>query len=103
MLPVDLLATMVKKNSGRHVWPKTVQQGKLQGTLYNFFRPKAPPIFDTSEPEAAAPAPAALVELEPELDPMLANAQWLLNLGGHVLDETVITVDEDIEDEPEVY
>ena len=68
MLPVDTLATM-GKSYGRDALPKTVALVKQQATLQNFFRPKAPPIFRTPEP--VAPAAAALVDPEPEVDPAI--------------------------------
>ena len=96
VLPVHTLATM-GKSYGRDALPKTVALGKQQATLQNFFRPKAPPIFRTPEP--VAPPAAALVHPEPEVDPMVADAQWLLNLGGNLPDDSVVMVEDTNNDE----
>ena len=75
---------------GQDAMPKTVQKGKVQASLQNFFRPKAPPIFKS----VVAAAPAALAEPEPVADPLLADCQWLLNLSADN-DNTVVVVESD--------
>ena len=84
---LSTFATMGRTLLGRDAMPKTVQQGKVQASLQNFFRPKAPPIFKS----VVAAAPAALAEPEPVADLMLADCrgQWLLNLSADN-DSTVI-------------